>query len=134
MKIEGRLFAAGAVFYAIVAVVYWSITKEIVGTTALTLTAGLAALVGFYTLFTGNRVGIRPEDRFDAEIADADPDYGFFSPHSWWPLVIGLGAMATAIGLAFTTWWLIGFGFVTILLGATGTIFEYAHIDSAGTH
>ena len=134
MKIEGRLFAAGAVFYAIVAVVYWAITKEIVGTTALTLTAGLAGLVGFYTLFTGNRVGVRPEDRFDAEIADADPDYGFFSPHSWWPLVIGLGAMATAIGVAFTTWWLIGFGFVTILFGATGTIFEYSHIDGASHH
>lgn len=125
MKIEGWLFAAGAVFYAIVAVVYWLITGEIVGTTALTLTAGLAGLVGFYTLFTGKRVGPRPEDRNDALISEADPDYGFFSPHSWWPLVIGLGAMATAIGFAFTTWWLILFGFCTIVFGAIGTVFEY---------
>lgn len=125
MKIEGWLFTLGAGFYAVVAIAYWLITGEIVGTTALTLTAGLAGLVGFYTLFTGRRVGVRPEDRFDAEIADADPDYGFFSPHSWWPLVIGIGAMSTAIGFAFTTWWLIGFGFCTIVFGAIGTVFEY---------
>ena len=125
MKVEGWLFACGAFFYSLVAIVYWFITGEIVGTTALTLTAGLAGLVGFYTLFTGKRVGVRPEDRFDAEISEADPDYGFFSPHSWWPLVVGLGAMATALGVAFLTWWLILFGFCTLLFAAIGMVFEY---------
>jgi len=125
VKIEGWLFVAGAAFYAVVAVVYWFMTGEIVGTTALTLTAGLAILIGYYALFTGRRVGPRPEDRLDAEITEADPDYGFFSPHSWWPLVIGAGAMGIAIGFAFVTWWLVIFGFGLLVFGAIGTVFEY---------
>jgi len=134
VKASGLLFAGGSAFYAFVAVVYWFITGEIVGTTALALTAGLAGLIGFYTLFTIRRIGYRPEDSNEALISEADPDYGFFSPHSWWPLVVGLGAMATAIGFAFTTWWLIAAGFITIMLGAIGTVFEYqggVYVDDA---
>ena len=93
MKIEGYIFAAGAVFYSIVAAAYWLIAEEIVGTTALALTAGLAFLIGFYVLFTSRRVGTRPEDDPRAVIEDAEPDYGFFSPHSWWPIAVGAAAM-----------------------------------------
>jgi len=42
--------------------------------------------------------------------------------------------MATAIGFAFTTWWLIAAGFITIMLGAIGTVFEYqggVYVDDA---
>ena len=83
MKIEGFLFAGGAAFYAVVAAVYWVVTKEIVGSTALALTGALAFLVGFYVLYTSRRVGVRPEDDPNAAVEDAEPDYGFFSPHSW---------------------------------------------------
>ena len=75
----------GAAFYAIVAAAYWFLTYEVVGTTALALTGGLSFLIGFYVLFTGKRVGVRPEDRLDGEQFEADVDYGFFPPHSWWP-------------------------------------------------
>ena len=124
MKIEGFLFAGGAAFYAVLAAVYWFITKEIVGSTALALTGGLAFLVGFYVLFTSRRVGIRPEDDPNADIEDADPEYGFFSPHSWWPLAVGLSVMVTALGLVFAVWIVIlGVG---LLMGSMiGLVFEY---------
>ena len=74
MKISGFLFAGGAVFYGLIAVIYWFVTKEIVGSTALALTGGLAFLIGFYVLFTHRRVGVRPEDDPNAEIEDAEAD------------------------------------------------------------
>ena len=130
MKIEGWLFVLGTVFYAVVAVVYWFMTGEVVGTTVLALTAGLAAIIGFYILFTGSRVGVRPEDRLDADIDEADPDYGFFSPHSWWPMPIGIGAMLTAFGLVFAVWLLL-LGIGVIMFGVIGMVFEYEGQDAA---
>ena len=58
MKIEGFLFAGGAAFYGLLATIYWVITKEIVGSTALALTGGLAFLIGFYVLYTSRKVGV----------------------------------------------------------------------------
>jgi hypothetical protein len=124
VKIGGLLLAGGAVFYGILALVYWFITGEIAGTTALTLTAGLAALAGFYLLFTAHRLGPLPEDNALANTEDADPDYGFFSPHSWWPLAVGFSTMIVLLGLVFAAWLVIlGVG---LLLGAlVGFMFEY---------
>ncbi len=124
MKIEGALFAIGTAFFGVVAVVYWFITKEIVGTTALALTGGLAFLVGFYLLFTARRVGTRPEDDPLAVIEDAEPDYGFFSPHSWWPIAVAIATGITIMGLVFAVWLLI-LGVGLLLLAIVGFVFEY---------
>ena len=124
MKIEGILFAAGSALYAIIALAYWFVTHEIVGTTALALTACLAFLVGFYVLFTARRVGERPEDNPNANIDEADPDYGFFSPHSWWPLAVGFSTMVVSLGLVFAVWLLI-LGVVLLMLSLVGFVFEY---------
>ena len=124
MKVEGWLFTGAASFYAVIAVIYSKMTGDVIGTTALALTAGLTIIIGTYTLFTGKRVGIRPEDRLDAEIADADADYGFFSPHSWWPLPVAGGAALTFLGLIFATW-IIVFGVTLLLWGVFGWLFEY---------
>jgi hypothetical protein len=124
VRIEGGLFALGCVFYGMVAVAYWLITGEIVGTTALALTGGLAFLVAFYLLFTGKRVGTRPEDDPEGNIEDAEPDYGFFSPHSWWPIVVAFATMIVCFGLIFAVWLLI-LGVVLLLLALIGFVFEY---------
>ena len=124
MKIEGALFAIGTAFFGVVAVVYWFITEEIVGTTALALTGGLAFLVGFYLLFTARRVGTRPEDDPLAVIEDAEPDYGFFSPHSWWPIAVAIATGITIMGLVFAVWLLI-LGVGLLLLSIVGFVFEY---------
>ena len=124
MKIEGALFAIGTVFFGVVAAAYWFITGEIVGTTALALTGGLAFLVGFYLLFTARRVGTRPEDDPLAVIEDAEPDYGFFSPHSWWPIAVAIATGITLLGLAFAAWLLI-LGVGLLMLAIVGFVFEY---------
>jgi hypothetical protein len=124
VKIEGFLFAGGAAFYAVVATVYWFITKEVVGSTALALTGGLAFLIGFYVLFTSRRVGVRPEDDPNAAVEDADPEYGFFSPHSWWPIVVAFSTTIVCLGLIFAVWLLI-LGVGLLMLSLVGFIFEY---------
>ena len=124
MKVEGLLFAGGAFFYGIVAAAYWFITGELVGSTALALTAGLAFLIGFYVLYTGRRVGTRPEDNPHANIEDADPEYGFFSPHSWWPLAVGFATFVTVMGLVFAVWLLI-LGVGLLMASLVGFVFEY---------
>ena len=124
MKIEGLLFAMGAVFYAVVAAIYWYFSRDVIGTTALALTGALAFLVAFYVLYTSKRVYPRPEDRLNGDIEEADPEYGFFSPHSWWPLAIGISAAIIGVGLIFAVW-IIVFGVFMLFMSLFGWMFEY---------
>ena len=130
MKIEGYTFALGAVFYAVVAAAYWFLSYDEVGTTALVLTGVLAFLVAFYALYTSKRVWPRPEDRLEAEIDEADPEYGFFSPHSWWPLAVGFSAMIICLGLIFAVWMVV-LGVVAVVFSLVGFMFEYYRRDFA---
>ena len=62
MKVEGWLFLGCGVFFAGADIVYWYVSKDPTGTTALALAVGLALLAGFYVLVTGRRLPVRPED------------------------------------------------------------------------
>lgn len=124
MKVEGWLFAAGIFFFWPVALIYWLLSSEPAGTTALTLTGGLAFLIGFYVLFTGRQIGVRPEDRLDGEIDEAAGEVGFFSPHSWWPLACGLGAVTVSLGIIYG-WWLVIVGVALLAYAVLGMVFEY---------
>ena len=124
MKVEGWLFLGCGVFFAGTDVVYWYLSKEPTGTVALALAVGLALLTGFYVLFTGRRLPRRPEDDNNAEIAEGTGEVGFFSPHSWWPLWVGLAAAVTAVGFAFG-WWLVLIGVMLIVFTSIGFVFEY---------
>jgi len=124
VRIEGGLFALGAVFYLAIAGIYWYFSRDVIGTTALALTGALAFLVAFYALYTSKRVYPRPEDRLNGDIEEADPEYGFFSPHSWWPLAIGLSAAIIGVGLIFAVW-IIVFGVFLLFMSLFGWMFEY---------
>ena len=124
MKVEGWLFVGCAAFFAVMDVIYWHYSKDPTGTTALALSVGLAFLTGFYLLFTGRRLPPRPEDRPEAEIAEGTGELGFFSPHSWWPLITGMSAAVAALGAALG-WWLFLIGMLFVLLSAIGFVFEY---------
>lgn len=130
MKVEGRLFALCAIFFFVVAAAYWFLSYDPIGTTALTLCGFLGALVAFYVLYTARRVYPRPEDRLDAEIDEADPEYGFFSPHSWWPLAVAFGVFLTVLGLIFAVW-IIVVGTTFLMLALVGWTFEYYRGDFA---
>ena len=124
MKFAGLLFNLGALFFAVVATVYGIWSRDWAGTTALAFTGFMTLLIGFYVTYTARRLDNRPEDDRMANQDEADPDYGFFSPHSWWPLPIGLGAMVTALGLVFAVWLLI-LGVGILMFGVLGLVYEY---------
>jgi hypothetical protein len=124
MKVEGYLFVGCAAFFGASDIVYWHFSKDPTGTTALFLSVCLAFLTGFYLLFTGRRLPPRAEDVPDAEISDGTGELGFFSPHSWWPLITGLSAAVAALGVA-VGWWLFLIGMLFVLLSAIGFVFEY---------
>jgi uncharacterized membrane protein len=124
MKFEGSLFIGCAIFFGAADIVYWYFSKDPTGTTALALSVALAFLTGFYLLFTGRRLPERPEDTPDGEIEQGTGELGFFSPHSWWPLYLGLAACLAAFGVA-VGWWLFLIGLLAIFLTTIGFVFEY---------
>jgi hypothetical protein len=124
MNIGGKLFAAGTALYFLLGAVYWFMSGDVVGTSLFTLTGGLAFLVAFYVLFTSKRVGPLPEDNEYALISDADTEYGFFSPHSWWPFAIGAGTFIFVLGFVFARWMMV-VGLFALMMAIYGLIFEY---------
>ena len=130
MKYAGILFALGTVFFAVVTVVYGVWSRDWFGTTALAFTGMMTLLIAFYTLYTAKRLDNRPEDDMLANQEEADPDYGFFSPHSWWPLPMGFSAMVIGLGLIFASWMIIA-GVVFLMMSTIGLVFEYYRGDFA---
>jgi hypothetical protein len=132
MHIEARLFEFIAAFFVLVAVLYGVVTSmfatggvEWAGLTALALTGGMALIVATFFRFVARRLDTRPEDYEGAEISDGAGELGFFSPHSWWPIMVALSGSVAAVGIALWLPWLIVAGVVFILASAAGLVFEY---------
>ena len=132
MHIEARLFEILTAFFLISAVVYGVLTGlfqyggiEWAGTVALALSGGLSLITGTFFRFVARRLDTRPEDYEDAEISDGAGELGFYSPHSWWPILIALSASVTAVGMALWLPWLIVAGVVFVLSSVAGLVFEY---------
>src|ERR1700730_13944277 len=124
MKVEAYLLLGCAVFFGAADIVYFNLAHDPTGTTALALSVGLAFLIGFYLMFTGRRLPMRPEDDPPGEIDQNSGELGFFSPRSWWPLWVGLAGAVTAVGVAIG-WWLFLIGALALVLTVIGLVFEY---------
>jgi hypothetical protein len=131
MKVEARLFLGIAVFLWLSAIGYgiWTAEAqhhvEVVGVVGLILSGGLVAIPGGFFSFVSRRIDPRPEDRSDAEIAEAAGELGFFSPGSYWPVALAAAATLTGLGLAFVQIWLALVGMVFLLFSIGGLLFEY---------
>ena len=125
MRAEAWIFAATTVFFVIVSPSYWFATGDWTGTSALTMTTLLAAMVTVYLGFHAARMDPRPEDRKAAEIADGAGELGFFPPYSWWPLWCALTLGVIVYGVALGAWWLVIIGGGLGTLALSGLIFEY---------
>jgi len=125
MKAEAWIFAICTVFFLLVAPAYWFMSGDPTGTSALVMTFLLTLLVTLYLGVHASKMEPRPEDRHDAEIADGAGELGFFSPGSWWPLLIALSASVTAVGTALWLPWLLAAGAVMVISSAAGLVFEY---------
>jgi len=132
MKFTGKMFIGIAVFYAIIAAVYWRLSSEIVGTAALTLSTGLAILIAFYFWHTSRRIGLQPQDNEDGEIHEGAGELGFFSPGSWWPLAVAASSIVLGLGLILG-WWLVAIGLGLLVTSVVGFTFEYSR-PGVGTH
>ena len=131
MRIEARLFLGLALFFALGAIAYgiWTAKSqghvEVAGLAALILSTGLVGIPGSFFWFVSRRIDPRPEDRDDAEIAEAAGELGFFSPGSYWPIGIAGAATVAGIGLSFFQIWLTIVGVLAILFCVGGLLFEY---------
>jgi hypothetical protein len=131
MKAEWRIFALVAVFlYAMCGLYAWWTQHTLggvdwIGSTGLVLAGLLCSMCGGYFWFVSRRIDPRPEDRQDAEVSDGAGEVGFFSPGSYWPFGIALGAITAAVGLAVWQPWIIAVGLVGTTLGGAALIFEY---------
>ena len=133
MKASWKLFGGLSVFYVIMTVIYWQVGGEEVGIAGMLLSACLAGMVGFYVWFTQKRIGVTlPEDNLTAEIADGAGELGFYSPHSWWPLPVGLAATAAGVGL-IVGWWLTLIAVGALIVSVMGFVLEYEK-PSASSH
>jgi hypothetical protein len=135
MRTEARLFLLVAAFLWLSAIGYGIWTSlpngfshghvEPVGVAALILSGGLLAIPGSFFHFVSRRIDPRPEDRGDAEIAEAAGEYGFFSPGSYWPIGLAGAATLAGIGLAFVQVWLVIVGVLLLMFMVGGLLFEY---------
>ncbi|MDA2814169.1 cytochrome c oxidase subunit 4 [Nocardiopsis sp. RSe5-2] len=134
MKMQAYLFMGVSTFFGLAAALYaywaWAAEGHIewTGTVALIVSIGFGWMVGFWLWQAARRSekhhGLAPEDRLDGDIAENAGEYGFFSPHSWWPLFVAMAVAFTAVGVAIG-WWMVFIGGFAIILTAIGWVFEY---------
>jgi cytochrome c oxidase subunit IV len=131
MRANAILFWILAVFFALSAVLYvvWSIivygSPEPAGTVALTLCGVLGAFIAFYVGRVYRAQGAElPEDRLDANIDDGDAELGFFSPWSWWPIIMAVGAALAFLGLAIG-FWISFIAIPIVVIALVGWVYEY---------
>lgn len=126
----GLLFIFGG-FFLLADVLYtvWNIIDtgeiEVIGSIAILLSAILAVFIGFFLNMVNRSQGgiLLPEDR-DADIDDADPELGHFSPWSWWPFMIGLALFLVFLGLA-VGFWICFIGVPLAIIAVVGWNYEY---------
>ena len=133
MRASVILFWILAGFFALAAGIYayWTWIDEFqpgiepAGTVALTLTAVLSAFIAFYLGRVHSAQGAElPEDRLDANIDDGDAELGFFSPWSWWPIVLAGGAALGFLGLAIG-FWITFIAIPIVVISLVGWVYEY---------
>ena len=139
MKGHSRLFLILALFFwaADAAYVIWSLNAPViitngqqyhidwVGTVAIGLSGVLSAFISFYIgRVHAGQGGELPEDRADALIDDGEAEQGFFSPWSWWPVMLGASAALVFLGLA-VGFWISFIGVSLLVVSLIGWQYEY---------
>lgn len=124
MKAESWVIVAVGIFFAMIAPIYWLVSSDLTGTTALVMTFLLCALLGFYLGVVAQQIPDRPEDRNEGEIAEGAGEQGFFPPYSWWPLFCAMALGVVVLGVVIG-WWLFIIGVGIGALTVSGWIFEY---------
>lgn len=131
MRANVNLFWLLAGFFLVADVIYitWSLIDtghvEWVGGVTIFLSSVLGAFIAFYVGRVHKAQGSElPEDRLNADIDDGDPELGFFSPWSWWPLILAGSAALAFLGLA-VGFWITYIAVGLFLVAIAGWVYEY---------
>lgn len=124
------LYLMGTSFLTVdVAYLVWSLLAgnfELIGLMTIGCSGLLCLLLAFYFGRVLSAGGALPwaEDDPEANIDDGDSEIGFYSPWSWWPVMLA-GTLAIAfLGLAISAWILI-LALPLLLITIVGWTFEY---------
>jgi hypothetical protein len=131
MKTNASLFWILGAFFILADGIYtvWSLIDtgvvEWVGTVGIALTGILSFFIAFYLGRAHAALGGElPEDLLDANIEDGDAEQGFFSPWSWWPVMLAASAALVFLGVAIGFWIAI-IGAVVVVVSLIGWQYEY---------
>jgi hypothetical protein len=130
MKSNIVILLVMAAYFAVadVAYVIWNYLDnggvEPIGTAAMGLLVILSLFIAYYLYAGMKRTATLPEDRLDGNIEDESGEIGFYSPWSWWPLVLGASAGLAFLGLA-VGWWVFYIALPFAIVAIVGFVYEY---------
>lgn len=126
-----RILLAMAAYFVIATIAYGVLTYqdfgaiEPIGTAAMGLSMILSVFIAYYLYSGHRRTAMLPEDNYEGNIADDSGEVGFFSPWSWWPLILAASAALAFLALA-VGWWLFYISVPFVLVGVIGFVYEYS--------
>lgn len=133
MKTNTHMFWILAAFFYVSSGLYtvWGLVDpfhgyvEWVGTLALALCGVLFSLIAFYLgRHHHAQGGELPEDIPTSNIDDGDTEVGFYSPWSWWPMMVAVGAALVFLGIAIG-FWIAFIGAAFAFVSIVGWVYEY---------
>ncbi len=128
LLVMAAYFTVADIAYGIWTYLEWGAVEPI-GTAAIALLVILSVFIAYYLWSGLKRAGTLPEDNNFGNIEDESGEVGFYSPWSWWPLVLGLSSATAFLSLA-VGWWLFFIAFPFAIVGIVGFVYEY----SRGAH
>ena len=129
MKPERLVFWFIAIFFAVMAPIYWFMAHEIAGTFVLAFSALLGAMIAGYLTIAARGFDARPEDRRDAEVYEAAGEVGFFPPHSIWPFVCALVVTMIFLGPGVEQSWITILALGIGIWAVSGWVLEFYRGD-----
>jgi hypothetical protein len=131
VKVESRTILGAVLFLGATAALYWVLVyshghnSEAAGIAMLIFSsAAYSILFGYLLLQYIRRHGHpRPEDSFDATMADGEGEIAYFPAASIWPAGMGLGLVLVACAAVWGLWYLI-VGAILFFGAAIGWVVE----------
>jgi hypothetical protein len=121
-------FTIATLGYGIWSYIQWGYIEPI-GTAAIGLLIVLSVFISYYLWAGHKRSGKLPEDDLMGNIEDESGEVGFYSPWSWWPLMLGLSSAMAFASLA-VGWWMFFIALPIAIVAIVGFVYEY----SRGAH
>jgi hypothetical protein len=130
MRAMERIGIVIGVFAFVMATIYgfWTNASELgfehVGVIGFILAGLLGFMIAWYLWMTRRRLENDPSDDPLGNIDEIQGEFGFFSPHSWWPLPLAAASALVFLGAA-VGWWIALIGVGLSGLALIGWVFEY---------